>query len=70
MREASLITSFRYVNKYPVSIRLVESGQIPIGKIITHRFDFSDAYKAMEVCLNKEDESGIVEKAVININCD
>lgn len=70
MREASLITSFRYVNKYPVSIRLVESGQIPIGKIITHRFDFSDAHKAMEVCLNKEDESGIVEKAVININCD
>ena len=67
MRQATLITSFRYMNQYPKVIRCISEGSIPIRRIITHRFDFCDTQKAFEKCLSRENSSDTIEKAVVFI---
>jgi L-iditol 2-dehydrogenase len=48
MKEASIGTSRRYCNIYPIAIQAVGSGLIPIKNIVTSTFKFEDIAKAME----------------------
>ncbi len=61
-KEATIKTVFRYRNIYPIAIEAIESGLIPIEKIVTDIFSFDDVAKAMEYSVkNKAD----IVKAVI-----
>lgn len=65
MRQASLLTSFRYVDQYPQAIRCIADGTMPIRKIVTRRFPFADARKAFGKCLSRSDSEDVAEKAVV-----
>ena len=41
-REARLETIYRYRNLYPTAIKAIESGVIPISKIVSHIFPFAE----------------------------
>jgi D-xylulose reductase len=47
-KEAEFITIFRYANVYERAIRYIASGQIDVKPLVTHRFDFDDAVKALD----------------------
>ncbi len=61
--QITVLTSFRYANQFEKAVRQIESGRIPIGKIITHRFPFEEAERAMEQASKK---SGRTCKVVVN----
>lgn len=46
--EIDLQFQYRYSNTWPKAIRLVQNGVIKLGKLVTHRFNMSDAIKAFE----------------------
>ena len=46
--EIDLQYQYRYANTWPRAIRLVQSGVINMDKLVTHRFNISDAVKAFE----------------------
>lgn len=55
-KEASIHTVFRYRNLYPVVIRAVASGLVPIEKIVTNIFPFEQTAEAMRFSVeNKKD---------------
>lgn len=61
-KEATIKTVFRYRNLYPTAIKAVEAGLIPLKKIATHYFDFTNLKEAIDYNIaNKND----VIKAVI-----
>jgi L-iditol 2-dehydrogenase len=62
MKEASIGTSRRYCNIYPLAINAVASGLVPIEKIATHRFNFEDIANAMEESVANKAE---ITKAVV-----
>ena len=45
-QEIDLQFQYRYANTWPRAIRLVESGVVDLGRLVTHRFDIEDAVKA------------------------
>jgi len=45
-REVDLQFQYRYCNTWPKAIRLVKSGVIELGKLVTHRFRLEDAVEA------------------------
>ncbi|KAG8533937.1 L-arabinitol 4-dehydrogenase [Bacidia gigantensis] len=47
-QEIDLQFQYRYANTWPRAIRLLESGVLDLGKLVTHRFDLEDAVKAFE----------------------
>lgn len=47
-QEIDLQYQYRYANTWPRAIRLVQSGLINMDKLVTHRFNLSDAVKAFE----------------------
>ncbi|KAI9837075.1 MAG: hypothetical protein M1819_000724 [Sarea resinae] len=47
-REIDLQFQYRYCNTWPRAIRLVKHGVIDLKKLVTHRFDLSDAIKAFQ----------------------
>ena len=47
-QEIDLQFQYRYANTWPRAIRLVESGVVDLGRLVTHRFDIEDAVKAFE----------------------
>jgi len=54
MRQASLNTSFRYVNTYESAIRLVRAGVIPLEKLITHVFPVEKGQEAFELVIDRK----------------
>lgn len=62
-KEASIHTVFRYRNLYPVAIKAVAAGLIPLKEIVTDIFPFQDVEKALAYNIhNKKD----IVKAVIS----
>lgn len=47
-QEIDLQFQYRYANTWPRAIRLVESGVVELGRLVTHRFDIEDAVRAFE----------------------
>ena len=47
-QEIDLQFQYRYANTWPRAIRLVESGVVELGRLVTHRFDIVDAVRAFE----------------------
>ncbi len=63
-QEAVLHTVFRYRNLYPMAIKLVSQGKIPLKSIVSHVFDFKDIIEGVNYNIdNKAD----VIKAVIKM---
>lgn len=61
-KEADIRTIFRYRNMYPIAIGAVAGGFIDISGIVTHEYDFENAFEGFkEVIANAKD----VVKAVI-----
>lgn len=55
-KEASINTVFRYRNLYPVAIRAVASGLVPVKRIVTNTFPFEQTIEAMRYSsMNKRD---------------
>ncbi|RMZ87806.1 hypothetical protein DV736_g4961, partial [Chaetothyriales sp. CBS 134916] len=50
--EIDLQYQYRYANTWPKAIRLVHSGVITLNKLVTHRFNLSDALQAFETASN------------------
>ncbi|KAJ9661914.1 L-arabinitol 4-dehydrogenase [Neophaeococcomyces mojaviensis] len=50
--EIDLQYQYRYSNTWPKAIRLVQDGVINMDKLVTHRFNMSDALKAFETAAN------------------
>ena len=65
--EMSIKTVFRYRNHYPTIIKAVSDGIIPLKKIASDIFEFSDIQKGMEYAIHNKNA---VTKAVIRINPD
>lgn len=61
-KEAEIIFSFRYANKYPTTIEAIASGKIDINALATDEFSFEDAQYAFE---QAESNKQSVVKAVI-----
>ncbi|KAK4996449.1 L-arabinitol 4-dehydrogenase [Elasticomyces elasticus] len=53
-REVDLQFQYRYANTWPRAIRLLKSGLIDLKKMVTHRFDLSDAVKAFETSADQK----------------
>ena len=54
--EARLYTIFRYRNLYPMAIKLVSQGKIPLKSIVSHVFDFKDIIEGINYNIdNKAD---------------
>ena len=64
-KEARIKSQFRFVNTFPTAIAAVESGLIPLEKIVTHEFTFDEIQKAYETCVY--DKSSVV-KAIVKID--
>ncbi|MDR1934649.1 MAG: NAD(P)-dependent alcohol dehydrogenase [Candidatus Accumulibacter sp.] len=62
-RETRLETIFRYRNHYPTAIKAVESGVIPLKKIVSHVFPFE---KIVESVLFNMDNPNEVVKGVVS----
>lgn len=48
VKEISISTIFRYRNMYPRTLRMIAAGSIDVKPLVTHRFKFADAVKAVE----------------------
>ncbi len=64
-KEARIKTQFRFVNTFPIAIAAVESGAIPVEKIVTHEYTFDRIQDAYMACVN--DKASVV-KALIKID--
>ncbi len=64
-KEARIKSQFRFVNTFPIAIAAVESGAIPLEKIVTHEYSFDQIQDAYMACVN--DKASIV-KALIKID--
>ena len=54
--EGTIYSVYRYRNTWPTAIKAVASGAIPLKKIVSHEFDFSDCIHGIEYSLNHKDE--------------
>lgn len=63
-QEIDLQFQYRYANTWPRAIRLVESGVIDMHRLVTHRFDLTDAVKAFETAADTG--SGAVKVLIQN----
>ncbi|MDY3121974.1 NAD(P)-dependent alcohol dehydrogenase [Suipraeoptans intestinalis] len=61
--EGTIYTMYRYRNLYPQAIKAVESGAIPLKKIVSHVFEFQNCVDALEESLNNKEEiiKGVIE---------
>lgn len=55
LKEASIVTSFRYANTYKKCISLIENGLIDPKKLISHKFNYTEIDKAFETAKNKNE---------------
>lgn len=61
-KEGTVKTVYRYRNLYPVAIKAVSQGKIPLTSIVSHEFEFKDVIEA--VAYNVDNKSDVI-KAVI-----
>ena len=52
-RGISVLPSFRYANTYPAVIELLKHGVVSSGPLITHRFSFGQAGRAMDLAASR-----------------
>lgn len=64
-KEATIKSVFRYRNIYPQAIQAISQGIIPVKKIVTHEFDFSQTAEAFNFVIEHKED---VVKAVIKIS--
>lgn len=64
-KEATIKSVFRYRNIYPQAIQAISQGIIPVNKIVTHEFDFSQTAEAFDFVIDHKED---VVKAVIKIS--
>jgi L-iditol 2-dehydrogenase len=64
MKEATIVTSFRYCNDYPTALKAIGSGTIKIRDIVSHRFKLDQLQEALETNIKNKKE---VTKIVIEI---
>jgi L-iditol 2-dehydrogenase len=64
-KEARIKSQFRFVNTFPKAIAAVESGSIPLEKIVTHEYTFDQIEEAYTASVN--DRANVV-KAIIKID--
>lgn len=62
--EGRIYSVYRYRNLWPKAIAAVQSGMIPVEKVVSHVFDFKDCIEAIDYSLNHKDE---VIKSVIKM---
>lgn len=53
IKEVDLVLVFRYANTFPDAIDLVREGHVDLQSLITHKYDLSQAEKALELVLSK-----------------
>ncbi|KIW34754.1 L-arabinitol 4-dehydrogenase [Cladophialophora immunda] len=63
-QEIDLQYQYRYSNTWPKAIRLVESGVISLEKLVTHRFNMSDAVAAFQTA--SDPKSGAIKVQIKN----
>ena len=61
-KEGKIVTVFRYRNLYPIAIKAVSQGLIPLKSIVSHEFAFSDIVKG--VAYSNSNKADVI-KAVI-----
>ena len=54
--EGTIYSVYRYRNLYPTAIQAVSSGLIPVSKIVSHIYDFTDVIEGVDYNLNHKDE--------------
>ncbi|RMD40282.1 hypothetical protein DV735_g4827, partial [Chaetothyriales sp. CBS 134920] len=62
--EIDLQYQYRYANTWPKAIRLVRSGVINLDKLVTHRFNLSDAVQAFKTAADPK--SGAIKVQIKN----
>lgn len=62
--EGRIYSVYRYRNLWPKAIAAVQSGMIPVEKVVSHVFDFKDCIKAIDYSLNRKNE---VIKSVVKM---
>ncbi|RMZ76643.1 hypothetical protein DV738_g4860, partial [Chaetothyriales sp. CBS 135597] len=62
--EIDLQYQYRYANTWPKAIRLVRSGVINLDKLVTHRFNLSDALQAFKTA--SDPKSGAIKVQIKN----
>jgi L-iditol 2-dehydrogenase len=63
-QEIDLQYQYRYSNTWPKAIRLVESGVIQLEKLVTHRYNMSDALEAFKTA--SDPKSGAIKVQIKN----
>jgi L-iditol 2-dehydrogenase len=63
-QEIDLQFQYRYCNMWPKAIRLVENGVINLDKLVTHRFNMSDALQAFKTA--SDPKSGAIKVQIKN----
>ncbi len=63
-KELTFKSVFRYRNMYPMAIRAVADGKVPIKEIVTNYFELDDIKNALDSCLHNKDT---IVKGVIKI---
>ena len=63
-QEIDLQYQYRYCNTWPKAIRLVESGVISLEKLVTHRYNMSDALQAFKTA--SDPKSGAIKVQIKN----
>jgi D-xylulose reductase len=56
-KEIRIMHVFRYRNMYPRTIKMIGSGTLKVGPLITHFYDFKDAIKAFDFAAAMPDEA-------------
>ena len=61
MKEASIVTSFRYCHNYPAALQAIGSGTIKVRDIVSHRYKLEQLQEALRMNIdNKKDVTKIV----------
>ncbi len=55
LKEASIVTSFRYANTYDKCINLIKNKQLDPNKLISHTFNYEEIEKAFKTATNPSD---------------
>jgi L-iditol 2-dehydrogenase len=64
MKEATIVSSFRYCNNYPAALSAISSGTIKVRDIVSHRFKLDQLQEALTTNIQNKKE---VTKIVIEI---
>ncbi|KAF1988438.1 GroES-like protein [Aulographum hederae CBS 113979] len=66
-REVDLQFQYRYANTWPRAIRLMESGSVDLKKMVTHRFDLTEAKEAFQ-CSKDAAKTGSVKVMIQSLD--